>query len=324
MFSSSSFGVITAPSGSYIATPAATPAIGTFFEGGYYTGMIWNQLVQSSTSIVIGTGSKSFTVSDMTSSPIVYVGQQLEVRSRANPNNKFIGFVTSAAGTTLTINITSIGGSGTFNDWSIMARYRILVAPKAFGEHSSLAIKNTNDAFPSGCQSLNDGWTATNAMKNASNSTVYPAAWWARELNIYGYTDWYIPARDELELCYRNLKPNSDANSVSNRLTGQSFNYMINGAYGDVSDLHGVNNNSSPVGNAYTASSPTETSVSKFIVGNSEAFTYNTNSPAYKSSTEYTSSFVWCTLYSYGNSGMQNVIYKTDPTYIRAVRRSII
>jgi hypothetical protein len=313
----------TTSSGSYIATPASTPAIGDYFEGGYYTGMIWNQLVQSSTSMAIGTGSKSFTVPDMTSSPIVYVGQQLEVRSRANPANNFVGTVTSAAGTSLTINVTSTGGSGTFSDWSIMARYRILVAPKASGENNAIALKNTNDAFPSGCQSLNDGWTATNAMKNAGDATVYPAAWWARGLTINGYNDWYIPARDELELCWRNLKPTTDANySNTNRSTGQSFNYMINGAYGDTSNQHGVNNNSSPVGNAYTSGSPGQTAVTAFRTGGSEAFNYGTN--YYWSSTEFNTSDAWPQAWNSGSPGYQYGGNKLNTLSVRAVRRSII
>ena len=91
--------------------------------------MIWNELVQSATSTTIGTGSKSFSVPNMDSAPIVYAGQQLEVRSRANPANKMVGTVTGATGTNLTINVTSVGGSGTFSDWSVMSRYRVIVAP---------------------------------------------------------------------------------------------------------------------------------------------------------------------------------------------------
>lgn len=304
----------------YIATPAATPNIGDYFEGGYYTGMIWNQLVQSSTSMTIGTGSKSFTVPDMNTNPIVYIGQQLEARSRSNPNNKFIGTVTSAAGTTLTINVTSTGGSGTFNDWSIMAKFRLIVAPKASGDNL-IALKSTNDAFPSGCQSLNDGWTATNAMKNAGNSTVYPAAWWARGLTINSKNDWYIPARDELELCYRNLDPTSNNNLLSSKSNSQIFNYMINGSYGDTSTIQGLNNNSYPIGNAYTSSSPSLTSVSVFRAGGGEDFlsTY-----IYVSSTEYNSTRVWVQYFGTTYAGYQTDDIKTASSRVRAIRRSII
>lgn len=56
----------------YIDKPKPTPDIGAHFEGGYYTGIIWVQLVQSSTLTTIETGIKTFTVPDMTNSPIVY------------------------------------------------------------------------------------------------------------------------------------------------------------------------------------------------------------------------------------------------------------
>lgn len=309
---------------SFIATPSATPTIGDSFEGGFYAGMIWHQVLQSTTSMTIETGSKIFTVPDMTSTPVVYYGQTLEIRSRANPNNKFVGTVTDAFGTLLTINVTSVNGSGTFSDWSIMSRYRIIVAPKANGENSSIAIKNTTSALPSGCQTLNDGWTSTNAMKNADNNTVYPAAWWARGLNINSKNDWYIPARDELELLWRNLKPVTNNNfTTADRLTGQSFDYKINGAYGDTSNQHGVNNNSIPSGSAYSAGSPAQTSITAFKTGGAEAFTFGTDY-RYWSSSEYNSAGMWRTLYMTDYPGAQNVNNKNDNLYVRAVRRSII
>ncbi len=118
----------------YIPTPTPTPAnFGDPLEGGFYAGMVWGQIAQSSTSMAIDTGSKTFAVPDMTNAPIVYGGQMVEVRSRANPANKFIGTVTSALGNSLTLNVTSVGGSGTFSDWSVMARFRVIVAPKASG-----------------------------------------------------------------------------------------------------------------------------------------------------------------------------------------------
>jgi len=101
------FSITTAP-GDYIATPTATPAaFGDAFEGGFYTGLIWNQVTQSATSTTIDTGSKTFTVTDdMAATPLFYQGQSVEVRSRANPDTaRMIGTVTNAQGTTLTVNV---------------------------------------------------------------------------------------------------------------------------------------------------------------------------------------------------------------------------
>jgi hypothetical protein len=77
-----------APANDFIATPTATPAIGGALEGGFYTGLIWNQVTQSATSTTIGTGSKTFTVTD--SAPLFYSGQAVEIRSRANPAQRLV------------------------------------------------------------------------------------------------------------------------------------------------------------------------------------------------------------------------------------------
>jgi len=321
---SSAFSFQTATSfNSYIATPTETPSFGASFEGGSYAGLIWNELVESSTSLAIATGSKAFAVADMTSAPIVYSGQALEVRSRANPANKFIGTVTGASGTTLTINVTSVGGSGTFADWSVMAKYRVIVAPKASGENSSIAFKNANTAAPAACGTLTEGKKATDAMVAADTSTVYPAAWWCHNLSIGGKSDWYLPARDELELAWRNLKPTTDANYTgADRSTGATPNYMNLGSYGDTANTHGLNNNSSPTGAAYTSGSPAQTSVSAFQTGNAEAFAYG--SYYYWSASEYSTTLAWLQFWTSGAPGYQNLDNKANAYYVRAVRRSII
>lgn len=308
----------------YIDTPAATPAnFGDPLEGGFYAGMIWGELVQSATSTTIGTGSKTFTVPNMAGAPIVYEGQQLEVRSRANPANKMMGTVTGAFGTQLTINVTSVGGSGTFTDWSVMSRYRLIVAPKASGENAGVQIKNANTDLPVACRTLNEGMRATQAMRDADTNTVYPAAHWARGLNIGGRTDWYIPARDELELCWRNLKPTTTASYVTaDRPTSASYDYKVNGAYGDTANTHGLNNNSAPPGAAYTSGSPAQTTAAAFKTGGTEAFEFG--SAYYWSSSEYSASSAWSQYWNSSYPGYQNSSGKANALRARAARRSII
>ena len=308
----------------YIPTPTPTPtSFGDPLEGGFYAGMIWGQLTQSSTSKTIATGEQNFVVPSMTGAPIVYLGQTVEVRSRANPANKFVGTVTSAAGTSLTLDVTSVGGSGTFSDWSVMARHRIIVAPKASGEHAGIALKNSNTALPTACQTLTEGFAATQAMRDADTSTVYPAAHWARSLKINGFTDWYIPARDELELCWRGLKPVTNNNYVTaNRPTGASFDYANNGSYGDTAATHGTNNNSSPTGAAYTASVPGQTAATAFRTGGAEAYEFG--SAYYWSSSDYNASNAWLQRWYSSYPGVQNSYGKTGTGRVRAVRRSVI
>lgn len=70
----------------------------------------------STSSVAIGTGSKTFQV--QSGLPIL-PGAFMVVTSRANISNRMSGQVTSYTGTTLVLNVTVIGGSGTFADWNL-------------------------------------------------------------------------------------------------------------------------------------------------------------------------------------------------------------
>jgi hypothetical protein len=306
----------------FIATPTSTPSIGASFEGGFYTGLIWNQVTQSATSTAIGTGSKTFTVTD--AAPLFYSGQAVEVRSRANPSTaRMKGTVTASNGTSLTVNVTSVDGSGTLTDWSIMAKYRVIVAPKSSGENSSRQYKNANTAAPSATGTLTEGLKSTLAMVADGNSTVYPAAHFCNDLSIGGYSDWFLPARDELELIWRNLKPVTNNNyTTTDRATGATPDYKNLGSLGDTANTHGLNNNSDPQGVAYTSGSPAQTSVAAFQTGGAEAMTFGSN--IYWSSTEYSSSAAWRQTYNTSFPGAQYDANKSNTSYVRAVRRSII
>lgn len=80
----------------------------------------------SSTSILIGTGSKVFTTAATLG---ILVGDRVRIYSSATPGflgaststgNIMIGTVTAYAGTSLTVNVTATNGSGTLTDWNIV------------------------------------------------------------------------------------------------------------------------------------------------------------------------------------------------------------
>lgn len=315
----------------FIPVPAATPAAyGDAFEGGFYFGMIWNELAQSSSSKTLATGMQTFVLpSSMYLAPLVYSGQQLEVRSRANPDNRFAGTVVSANGVNLVINVTSINGAGTFADWSIMSRYRLIMAPKSSGETNSLAVKNAATALPAGAFTLSEGAKATAAMIAGGDAATYPAAWWAKGLTIGGYSDWYVPARDEAEQMYRNLKPNNSSSSGGARANAPASSYQNLGSWSDASTANGVNRHSVPLGVAYSGSGyPAQTGVAAFQAGGAEALPSTGSTVTYWTSSDYNSSSVWALDSSDSAAlGLMKNVTKTSTSVsnrLRAARRSII
>lgn len=178
--------------------------------------------------------------------------------------------------------------------------YWLVVAPKST-EASGLQWK-TSQATDAGALSVYDGAVNTISINDES----HPAAKYCSDLTINGYKDWYLPARDELELCYRNLKPSTGANKVGARAA-----HVGTGNFGD-------NNNSIPVGSSYTSNTPAQTLSTLFQFGNSEHF----------SSDYFWTSSEALTLAGYAMAqkfldGEQNSYPKTNTASakIRAVRR---
>ena len=86
-------------------------------------------------------------------------------------------------------------------------QFALIVAPKNGGEQEDILWSEKYTDI-SGARSFCDGIANTNAMVEADLALGK----WARELSINGFTDWYLPSRDELELCYRYLKPTTQKN----------------------------------------------------------------------------------------------------------------
>lgn len=79
---------------------------------GYYN-------LTSVSSVAIATGSKTFTTNLSNISTAFTVGTRIRVAYVTTPANYMEGVITSFSGTTLVVNVDSIGGSGTYANWTI-------------------------------------------------------------------------------------------------------------------------------------------------------------------------------------------------------------
>lgn len=289
-----------------------------------------NSTTASTTDFVVNVNSSSVTVSSviasgsdvtLTLAVAIESGQTVtfDYTQPSNVNaikdvagNKAISLTNTAASNNSTVvpalPIGSVYGGGYYagNIVDGGVTYRLIVAPKAIATILSTWYTATNISAPIATQTLTNGVAASNAMN--SSSYQYEAAVFCKGLNIGGFTDWYLPARDELEILYRNLKPGTAANTTGTRPAG---------GFGGDGLGHGTNSNTSPTGAAYTSGSPAQTGVSVFQTGGTEAFTESD----YWSSTEHSNAYAWTQNFSAGN---QSTYAKTSNIYARAVRRVAI
>jgi hypothetical protein len=176
-----------------------------------------------------------------------------------------------------------------------VATHHLVIGPRSTAQSSlaGLQWKNENTAT-AGADSDIDGPQNTADMVADGNSTVYPAAHFCNNLVIGGFSDWYMPAKNELEVCYFNLKPTTTSNNTSS----------------------GINPNAVPArASNYTSGNPAQTSAAVFQSGGSEAF----SALFYWSSTEFSATYA---RRQYFGTGIQNSYFKslTSPI-VRAVRR---
>jgi len=96
------------------AAASAAAAATSETQAGVYAGQL---TITSTTSLAIETGSKAFTVAaDLALS----AGQFILIASDADPDANFMwGTIASYSGTTLTVIVATIGGSGTLADWTM-------------------------------------------------------------------------------------------------------------------------------------------------------------------------------------------------------------
>lgn len=171
-----------------------------------------------------------------------------------------------------------------------VADYNLVVGPVASAQNTSKQWKTANTGGDP--TSVIDGPANSSTM----NSAVYPAAQFCEGLTIGGFSDWYMPAKNELEVCYYNLKPSTANNNTSS----------------------GINPNAVPArASNYTAGNPAQTSATDFQTSGAEAF----SAVSYWASTEAVTNTRGRLQYFGTIPGYQYYANKTNSFHVRAVRR---
>ena len=131
----------------------------------------------------------------------------------------------------------------------------------------------------------------------------FPAAQYCDNLTTGGYTDWYLPARDEVDVLYYNLKPKQDLNQTGYGYNAYSVSPQTPNTY-------------------YTSATPAQTTAVAFQFGGEEAFWPRAGTADY---TYWSSTGMWNNTDAFAQqfgSGQQQAWNRgnTD-NRIRAVRR---
>jgi len=169
-------------------------------------------------------------------------------------------------------------------------RYMIITAGREHeleGEWGEYGVKID------GADSFTDSRANTEAMADAGSELAKQVL----ALDIGGFTDWAIPARDVQELQYRHFKPTTEQNYCWNR--------------------DGDNPNSMPVGTLYSKESPAQTTLQAFQQGGPEAF-----QPRWYWSSSQRSAYG--AFFLYFDDGTQDSNGKYNELLVRPVRSELI
>lgn len=171
-----------------------------------------------------------------------------------------------------------------------VATHNLVVGPLSTAEFTG--VWKTTTTSTAGTTSALDGPANTAAMI-AAGAAAHPCAQFCDNLVLGGFSDWYMPAQNELEVCYFNLKPTTTANFTSS----------------------GINTNAVPQrASNYTAGNPAQTSAAAFQSGGAQAFA----AVRYWYSTESSAENARYQNFSNGREGFAN---KGNSFLVRAIRR---
>lgn len=180
-----------------------------------------------------------------------------------------------------------------------VATHYLIIAPKSTEILGKRWAYPFNENTNTGADSFIEGPSNTTAMyTNGSEVADY-----VRSLTTGGYNDWYLPARNELEVLYYFLKPTTDSNNTG---SGSNANAV----------------SPEPQNTYYTSGSPAQTTSLAFRRGGGQHLEPSVGQPNYPywSSTEQNDGPY--AFYQQMDQGLQQSIAKSNNSCLtRAVRR---
>lgn len=148
------------------------------------------------------------------------------------------------------------------DEYQTGARYALIVGPASIESGGTLKWYAPGSYAGSEAKTRWDGLSAQRALLPDSGFEAFDYC----DGLIHdddGASEWYLPALDEMELIYRNLKPSTAANYTTNTSN--------DAGWPDDPIVHGYNPSSLPQSSAYTEGSPGRTTVTAFQEGGAEA-----------------------------------------------------
>ena len=240
-----------------------------------------------------GTGASPITVSGLTNGTAYTFTVTAATPGGTGP--------ASAASNSVTPALPAIGaayGGGFYAGQigvSSVATHNLVVGPASSGQF--IGAWKTSLTTTAGTNSVIDGPANTAAMI-AAGAAAHPCGQFCDNAVIGGFSDWYMPAKNEMEVCYYNLKPTTGSNDTGS----------------------GINANAVPArASNNSAGTPARTSATSFQSGGAEAFTSAGNAGDYWNSTERDASTAFLTRMSAGGQ-----YYDGKPAAVfsvRAIRR---
>ena len=213
------------------------------------------------------------------------------------------------------IDTNQSGSIDAADDYQTPLRYALIVSPKSLeSPGNDLRYASSGQQIPPGAATRWNGLAAQNAVAGPN----FPAFNYCNGLSFPddGGSKWYLPALDELELCYRNFKPTTENNATGTRGGGNSFP--------PVAWNIGANKASDPPGAAYTTTVPGQTSITSFRANNAQAFITSLFEVfGYWTATAHGGELAWSIRFNNGSADPEGGFFFTQ-NYVRPVRRVLL